>query len=47
LLRVARQHAGRRVIVKRPRTAPPLDGEPDISHKGRSVRYDVYLTGGT
>ena len=47
LLRVARHHARRRVIVKRPRYAPPLGGDPDISHKGRSVRYDVYLTGGT
>ena len=47
LFQVARQHARKRVIVKRPRYAPPLGDDPDIMHKGKSVRYDIYLTGGT
>jgi 16S rRNA (guanine1516-N2)-methyltransferase len=47
LFQVARRHARKRVIVKRPRYAPPLGDDPDIMHKGKSVRYDIYLTGGT
>ena len=47
LFQVARQHARKRVVVKRPRNAPPLGDDPDIMHKGKSVRYDIYLTGGT
>ncbi len=47
LLKVARRHARKRVIVKRPRYAPPLQDDPDIMYKGKSVRYDVYLTDGT
>lgn len=35
--------AQRRVVVKRPRHAPPLAPNPDIQYKGASVRYDVYL----
>jgi 16S rRNA (guanine1516-N2)-methyltransferase len=32
------------VVVKRPRTAPPLaDRKPDYSLDGKSVRFDVYL----
>ncbi len=46
LLKVARAHARKRVIVKRPRYAPPLGDDPDIMYKGKSVRYDVYLTDG-
>ncbi len=46
LLQVARMHARRRVIVKRPRHAPPLGGAPDIVHNGKAVRYDVYLADG-
>lgn len=43
LLARARAAANRRVVVKRPRTAPPI-AEP-VSHArvGRSVRFDVYL----
>ena len=47
LFQVARQHARKRVVVKRPRNAPPLGDDPDIMHKGKSVRYDIYLTGRT
>ena len=47
LLQVARLHARRRVIVKRPRHAQPLGGTPDIVHRGKAVRYDVYLSHGT
>jgi len=46
LLQVARIQARRRVIVKRPRHAPPLGGTPDIVHNGKAVRYDVYLPDG-
>ncbi len=43
LLNVARAAAQRRVVVKRPRTAPPLAGiEPQHRHQGAAVRYDVY-----
>lgn len=39
-LRVARK----RVVVKRPRLAPPLDGrKPDFVVEGKSGRFDVYL----
>ena len=46
LLQVARLNARRRVIVKRPRHAQPLGGTPDIVHRGKAVRYDVYLSHG-
>jgi 16S rRNA (guanine1516-N2)-methyltransferase len=42
LLAVALGRA-RRVVVKRPRLAPPLAGRsPTVRIKGRSTRYDVY-----
>lgn len=43
LLAVARAVARRRVVVKRPRKAPPL--APGVHHglAGRSTRFDVYL----
>lgn len=45
LLRWARGVAARRVVVKRPRTAPPLPGpKPAGSLAGRTVRYDLYPT---
>ncbi|MEO0586216.1 MAG: class I SAM-dependent methyltransferase [Planctomycetota bacterium] len=50
LLRIALQHATRRVIVKRPRLAPPLnEGHADLpapaaQHTGKSHRYDIYPT---
>lgn len=43
LFSVARQHAGNRVVVKRPLYAPSLGGKPDFSQTGKLVRYDVYL----
>lgn len=44
LLPLARQRARRRVVVKRPRLAPPLAGlAPHSCYSGRSIRFDVYL----
>ncbi|GMR05737.1 MAG: hypothetical protein BMS9Abin25_0312 [Gammaproteobacteria bacterium] len=43
LLRVARQHALRRVVVKRPLHAPPLANDHVALHEGKVVRYEVYL----
>ncbi|MBI1335659.1 MAG: 16S rRNA (guanine(1516)-N(2))-methyltransferase [Phycisphaera sp.] len=34
----------RRVVVKRPRKAPPVGDKPDLVFEARSLRYDVYLT---
>ncbi len=45
LFEAARGAARRRVVVKRPRHAPPLAPNPDIQYKGSSVRFDVYLSG--
>lgn len=43
LLHLARRQGGRRVVVKRPRKAPPLAGvAPHHSHPGRTVRFDIY-----
>jgi 16S rRNA (guanine1516-N2)-methyltransferase len=43
LLEAARRAARRRVVVKRPRHAPPLAGRPPTgTHVGRTVRYDLY-----
>ncbi|MEM7625207.1 MAG: class I SAM-dependent methyltransferase [Planctomycetota bacterium] len=40
---LARSVATRRVVVKRPRAAPPLAGKnPTVSHAGRGFRFDVY-----
>ena len=45
LLDVALNLALSRVVVKRGKLSPALDQRaPDISYKGRSSRYDVYLT---
>ncbi len=43
LLRVARQHVTRRVVVKRPLYAPTLAEDYVALHKGKLVRYEVYL----
>ncbi|MBI4717460.1 MAG: class I SAM-dependent methyltransferase [Planctomycetes bacterium] len=45
LLRLARSVARRRVVLKRHRLAPALADDVSIRYTGRSVRYDVYLTG--
>lgn len=37
--------ARKRVVVKRPIKAEPLRGKPTTSHKGKSLRYDVYVPG--
>ena len=43
LLQSALDHAYYRVVVKRPRLAPPLPGpEPGFSLDGKSTRYDIY-----
>ena len=43
LLSLARRAARHRVVVKRPRHAPPLAGRPpNGSLPGRTVRYDLY-----
>lgn len=43
LLAVARRAARHRVVVKRPRHAPPLAGRtPNGALPGRTVRYDLY-----
>lgn len=46
LLFLAQQIAGKRVVVKRPLHAPELAKVPAPSHtlKGKSVRFDVYVT---
>ncbi|GBE08654.1 MAG TPA: hypothetical protein ENG90_00685 [Gammaproteobacteria bacterium] len=46
LLRVARQHALRRVVVKRPLHSPPLANDHVALHEGKVVRYEVYLPTG-
>ena len=47
LMNLALQAAGRRVVVKRPRLAPLLDNrKPSYQLKGKTVRYDIYLTSG-
>ena len=43
LLDVARQHAKQRVVVKHPLHAPTLAKDPVALHKGKVVRYEVYL----
>jgi len=46
LLSAALSAAMKRVVVKRPRRATPLPGpEPSVCHKGKSLRFDVYLPG--
>lgn len=42
LLDLARGIARQRVVVKRPRHAPPLAPDPVATHEGKALRYDVY-----
>lgn len=42
LLEVARRTATERVIVKRPRRAPPLAPGVRTTHAGKAIRWDVY-----
>lgn len=45
LLQTALSHARNRVVVKRPKTAPPLPGlQPSHCITSRNTRYDIYLT---
>lgn len=44
LFEIARGTARCRVVVKRWLHAPPLGPNPAIQYKGRSIRYDVYLS---
>ena len=44
LLRAALDKAGIRVVVKRPRLAPALEGPPpSFTRPGKSSRFDIYL----
>jgi 16S rRNA (guanine1516-N2)-methyltransferase len=43
LLQVALTVAKARVVVKRPRRAPPILANVQQSYSGRTVRYDVYF----
>lgn len=44
LLVAALKVATKRVVVKRPRLAPVIDGpKPDIEFQGKTCRFDVYL----
>jgi len=46
LLDAALSRAGERVVVKRPKSAPPLSGRaPDTRIASPNTRYDVYFTG--
>ncbi len=46
LLADALTSANKRVVVKRPLRAPTLAGpQPTVVHKGKSLRFDVYVTG--
>lgn len=40
----AAEIASRRIVIKRPKNAPDFDARsPDISYRGSSARFDVYL----
>jgi 16S rRNA (guanine1516-N2)-methyltransferase len=43
LLKISLRHAGRRVVVKRPRLAPTIDGhKAPACIEGKSTRFDLY-----
>ena len=46
LVRIALDHATKRVVLKWPRKADPLDGLPKYTHQilGKTTRYDVWMT---
>lgn len=45
LLSVALQYAAKRVVVKRPRNAPPLQGAtPSHTIESKNTRFDIYIT---
>lgn len=46
LFDMARSHAVRRVVVKRPLHAPPMAADAISVHTGKVVRYEVYETTG-
>ena len=47
LMRVALATASKRVVLKWPRRAGPMEGIPPCSHsiEGKTTRYDVFMTG--
>lgn len=46
LLQTALKQASKRVVVKRPRLAPALDGpRPTTTVESKNTRYDIYITG--
>jgi len=45
VLAIALGHARRRVVIKRPRLAPPVEGpQPTVAIAGENTRFDIYLT---
>ena len=46
LFKIAMKTARNRVVVKRTDDARPLVEDPDMCHRGKIVRYDVYLVKG-
>lgn len=36
-------HCKYRLVVKRPKTAPPLYAKPSMVYEGKKIRFDVYL----
>lgn len=44
LLNLAVKAALKRVVVKRPLSAPPIKAKPSIVFTGKTVRYDVYVS---
>ena len=44
LLQTALQFAQQRVVVKRPKTAPSIEGPaPTLSLQSKKTRYDIYV----
>ncbi len=45
LLTIARQRAKKRVVIKRPKSAPFVgEQKPSVSIDGKTTRYDIYLS---
>ncbi|MBF0294305.1 MAG: class I SAM-dependent methyltransferase [Magnetococcales bacterium] len=44
LAQAALRHGQARVVIKRPRLAPPLGAQPQRVVMGQSVRYDIYFS---
>lgn len=44
IFQLALSKGPKRLVVKRPRLAPYLNGEPSVKYLGKSTRYDVYFS---